>query len=109
MVTFRQIVIAPQATPKARDAARAKAESILVELKSGADFEKIAKRESMDLQTKETGGDIGWARRGENLPDYDRWLFGTGFLAPLPPGQLSPVVELPLGFYIIRVDRVQPG
>jgi len=109
MVTFRQIVIAPQATTKARDAARAKAESILVELKSGADFEKIAKRESMDLQTKETGGDIGWARRGENLPDYDRWLFGTGFLAPLPPGQLSPVVELPFGFYIIRVDRVQPG
>src|SRR4029078_12150490 len=60
-------------------------------------------------QTKETGCDIGGARRGENLPDYDRWLFGTGFLAPLPPGQLSPVVELPLGFYIIRVDRVQPG
>src|SRR5689334_12919118 len=80
MVTFRQIVIAPQATSKARDAARAKAESILVELKTGADFEKIAKRETMDLQTKETGGDIGWARRGENLPDYDRWLFGNGFL-----------------------------
>jgi len=109
MVTFRQIVIAPQATSKARDAARAKAESILVELKTGADFEKIAKRETMDLQTKETGGDIGWARRGENLPDYDRWLFGNGFLAPLSPGQLSPVIELPLGFYIIRVDRVQPG
>jgi len=109
MVTFRQIVIAPQATAKAREAARQKAESILVELKTGADFEKLAKRESMDPQTKETGGDIGWARRGENLPDYDRWLFGNGFLAPLSPGQLSSVVELPLGYYIIRVDRVQPG
>jgi peptidyl-prolyl cis-trans isomerase SurA len=109
MVTFRQIVIAPQATAKAREVARMKAESILVELKTGADFEKLAKRESMDLQTKETGGDIGWARRGENLPDYDRWLFGNAFLAPVPPGQLSPVVELPLGYYIIRVDRVQPG
>jgi len=109
MVTFRQIVIAPQATAKAREAARQKAESILAELKAGADFEKIAKRESMDPQTKETGGDIGWARRGENLPDYDRWLFGNGFLAPLSPGQLSNVVELPLGYYIIRVDRVQPG
>jgi peptidyl-prolyl cis-trans isomerase SurA len=109
MVTFRQIVLAPQATAKAREAARQKAESILVELKTGADFEKIAKRESMDPQTKETGGDIGWARRGENVPEYDRWLFGNGFLAPLSPGQLSPVVELPLGYYIIRVDRVQPG
>jgi len=108
-VTFKQIVIAPQASAAAREAARLKAEAVLAELRSGADFEKIAKRESMDPLTKETGGDIGWARRGENLPEFDRWLFGSSFVAALVPGQLSPVVELPLGFYIIRVDRVQPG
>ena len=108
-VTFKQIVIAPQASAAAREAARLKAEAVLAEIKGGADFEKIAKRESMDLQTRETGGDIGWARRGENLADFDRWLFGSSFLAPLSPGQMSPVVELPFGYYIIRVDRVQPG
>jgi peptidyl-prolyl cis-trans isomerase SurA len=108
-VTFKQIVIAPQPTAAAREVARIKAESVLAELKAGADFEQIAKRESMDPQTRETGGDIGWARRGENLPDYDRWLFGSSFLAALQPGQISPVVQLPLGYYIIRVDRVQPG
>jgi parvulin-like peptidyl-prolyl isomerase len=108
-VTFKQIVIAPQASAAAREAARLKAEAVLAEIKGGADFEKIAKRESMDLQTRETGGDIGWARRGENLPDFERWLFGSSFLAPLSPGQISPVVELPFGYYIIRVDRVQPG
>ena len=108
-VTFKQIVIAPQATAAAREAARIKAEAVLAEIKAGADFEKIAKRESMDLQTRETGGDIGWARRGDNLPDFDRWLFGSSFLAALSPGQLSTVVELPFGYYIIRVDRVQPG
>jgi parvulin-like peptidyl-prolyl isomerase len=108
-VTFKQIVIAPQATAAAREAARIKAEAVLAEIKAGADFEKIAKRESMDLQTRETGGDIGWARRGDNLADFDRWLFGSSFLAALSPGQLSTVVELPFGYYIIRVDRVQPG
>jgi len=108
-VTFKQIVIAPQASAAAREAARLKAEAVLAELKSGGDFEKLAKRESMDPQTKETGGDIGWARRGENLPEFDRWLFGSSFLAALTPGQLSPVIELPLGYYILRVDRVQPG
>jgi parvulin-like peptidyl-prolyl isomerase len=108
-VTFKQIVIAPQATAAAREAARLKAEAVLAEIKAGADFEKLAKRESMDLQTRETGGDIGWARRGDNLPEFDRWLFGSSFLAALSPGQVSPVVELPFGYYIIRVDRVQPG
>ncbi len=108
-VTFKQIVIAPQPTAAAKEVARVRAESLLAQLRSGSDFEKLAKRESMDLQTKETGGDLGWARRNDNLPEFDRWLFGSGFLQPLSPGQLSPVVETPYGYHIIRVDRVQPG
>ncbi|MEO7084773.1 MAG: peptidylprolyl isomerase [Gemmatimonadaceae bacterium] len=108
-VTFKQIVIAPAPTPKAKEVARVKAESLLAQLKAGSDFEKLAKRESMDLLTKETGGDIGWTRRDQNIPEYNRWLFGSQFQAPLSPGDLSPVVETPYGYFIIRVDRVQPG
>ena len=89
-VTFKQIVIAPTATAAAREAARLKAEAVLAEIKGGADFEKIAKRESMDPQTRETGGDIGWARRGENVPEFDRWLFGSSFVAALQPGSNEP-------------------
>src|SRR3954449_3609012 len=87
-VTFRQIVIAPRPTAAAKEVARVKAESILAEIKKGADFEKVAKRESMHLQSKEMGGDLGWARRGDNVPEFDRWLFGSPFQAPLAPGQL---------------------
>jgi len=106
-VTFKQIVIAPQPTPAAKAAAKAKADSVLAQLKNGADFEKIAKRESMDLETKETGGDIGWIRRGTQLPEFERWLFGSPFQAAVPPGQMSPVFETPFGFHIVRVDRAQ--
>lgn len=108
-VTFKQIVIAPQPSEKAKDIARAKAESLYDEIKAGSDFERIAKRESMDLTTKETGGDLGWVRRGNYWPEMDRWLFGSTFMAGLQPGNISPVFETPAGFTIVRVDRVQPG
>ena len=47
-ISFKQIVIAPKPTQAARIAAHAKAESLLVELAKGGEFEQIAKRESMD-------------------------------------------------------------
>ncbi len=108
-VTFKQIVIAVQPTAAAKEAARVRAESLLVRLKAGADFEQTARHESMDPQTKETGGDLGWARRGDSGPEFDRWLFGGPFIAPLAPGQLSQVFETWRGFHIVRVDRVQTG
>src|SRR5690606_35816167 len=102
-VSFRQIVIAPQATPEAKETARAHAESLLVQLRSGADFAELATRESADPGSAENGGDLGWNRRGRMVPAFDFWMF------ELPPGQLSPIVETSFGFHIIRVDRVRPA
>jgi len=102
-VTWRQIIVAPHPSPAAKEVARVKAESLLAEIKNGGDFEKLAKRESEDPGTKDNGGDLGWNRRGKMVPEFDRYLFG--FYA-LQPGQLSPVVETPFGYHIIRVDRV---
>src|SRR5205085_10980941 len=86
-VTFRQIVIAPKPTQAAKNVARAKAESILAEIKRGGDFALLAKRESMDPTTKELGGDLGWHRRGDFVLEFERWVWS------LPPGELSPVFE----------------
>lgn len=105
-VTFKQIVIAPQPSPAEKEVARVKAESILAEIRRGSDFEQLAKRESMDETTRQTGGDLGWQRRGDNTPEFERWLFGP---YSLPPGKTSPVVETPFGYHIIRVERVQPA
>jgi peptidyl-prolyl cis-trans isomerase SurA len=102
-VTFRQIVIAPKASEAAKAVARAKAESLLVEIKHGGDFERIAKRESMDSVSGAQGGDLGWNGRGTMVPEFERWMFA------LRPGDLSPVVETVHGFHIIRVDRAKPG
>jgi peptidyl-prolyl cis-trans isomerase SurA len=102
-VTWRQIIVAPKPTAAAKEQARTKAESLLVEIKTGGDFEKLAKRESMDPGSRENGGDLGWNRRGRMVPEFDRWMFS------LAPGQLSPVIQTAFGYHVIRVDRVQPG
>lgn len=104
-VTFRQIVISPTASPAAKALARAKIDSLLIEVQrgGGSNFELVAKRESMDPSNKETGGDLGWNKRGRMVPEFDRMMFA------LPPGVISPVVETTFGFHIIRVDKVQPA
>lgn len=105
-VTWRQIIIAPRASAASKERARAHAESLLAEIKRGADFEALAKRESADSGSRVNGGDLGWTRRGKMVPEFDRYLFGYYALAP---GQLSPVVETAFGYHIIRVDRVNAG
>ena len=101
-VTFRQIVVAPHASPDAKAKAKARADSLLVEIRKGGDFEQIAKRESMDPGTKQLGGDLGWNRRGSGLvPEFEAMMFA------LRPGDVSPVFETAFGYHIIRVDRVQ--
>ncbi len=101
-VTFRQIIVAPEASPPAKARAKARADSLLAELRKGGDFEQIAKRESMDPGTKVVGGDLGWNRRGSGLvPEFEAMMFA------LRPGDLSPVFETAFGYHIVRVDRVQ--
>lgn len=102
-VTFRQVVVAPKASPAAKARAKAKADSLLVEIRKGGDFDLIAKRESMDEASKPQGGDLGWNRRGAMVPEFERVMFA------LPPGSVSNVVETAFGYHIIKVDRVQAG
>ena len=101
-VTFRQIIVAPHASPPAKAKAKAHIDSLLVEIRKGGDFEQIAKRESMDPGTKQLGGDLGWNRRGSGLvPEFEAMMFA------LRPGEMSPVIETAFGYHIIKVDRVQ--
>jgi peptidyl-prolyl cis-trans isomerase SurA len=103
-VGLRQIVVATTPSEESKKRARAKADSLRLELVARpSDFELIAKRESMDLSNKDLGGDLGWNRRGRMVPEFDRMMFA------LNPGVISPVVETSFGYHIIRVDRVQPA
>ena len=103
-IAFRQIVVAPIASPSADAAAHAKADSLVAQLRAGADFAAIAKRWSADSASAKQGGDLGWYRRGAGfVPEFERALFA------LPPGQVSNPVKTTFGYHIIRVDRVRPA
>ena len=102
-ITLRQIVITPRPSPHADSAAYWKADSLYQQIKKGGDFELIAKRESQDPGTKELGGDFGWRRRGDFVPEFDAVYFS------LLPGQVSPPFRSPMGWHIVRVDRVAPN
>jgi peptidyl-prolyl cis-trans isomerase SurA len=103
-VAFHQIVIAPTASDSAKRVTYARLDSIGRELlKDPSRFESVAKSVSQDVGSKEQGGDLGWNRRGQMVPSFDRMMFS------LPPNTLSPIVETPFGFHIIRVDRVLPA
>ena len=102
-VTLRQIVVAPKPSRRQDSLAVMKAESLYVEISKGGDFEQIAKRESMDPSTKELGGDLGWRRRGDFVPEFDRVFFS------IRPGVVSPPVKTVFGYHLIKVDRVQPA
>lgn len=104
-VGWRQMVIAPTASPAEKAAARAKADSLRNEIRAGGDFERVAKRETMDAATKELGGDLGWRKRGDLPIELERMLFGP---LAIKQGEVSPVIESPFGFHLLRIDRQNP-
>ncbi|OAB43746.1 foldase protein PrsA [Paenibacillus glacialis] len=78
-------------------ATKAEAESILKELKGGADFATLATAKSLDTRSKEKGGDMDFFARGAvGDENFENAAFA------LDKGQLSGVVQSSGGFHIIK-------
>jgi peptidyl-prolyl cis-trans isomerase SurA len=86
--------------PVARAAAKAEAEALREEAAAGADFADLARRRSQGAEATH-GGDLGWVRRGELLPEID------AVLERLQVGEISPVLDTALGFHIINLMETQ--
>jgi peptidyl-prolyl cis-trans isomerase C len=73
------------------------AQSILAQLKNGADFAALAKQNSVDTASGANGGDLGWFSRETMVPQFANAAFA------LKVGQISGVVRTNYGFHIIKV------
>ena len=87
---------------------KAEADSLLAQLRAGADFAALAQRYSKDTITSAGGGDLGWFPRGGL---FDAALEQAAF--ELQPGQISGVVQSDLGgqtvYHIIQVVDRDPA
>src|SRR5882757_8247490 len=100
-VKVRHILISVPAgaDSKTDAAAKAKAEDILKQIKSGGNFADLASKNSDDPGSKATGGELGWLDRGKTVPEFDKAAF------TLAPGQTSDLVKTQFGYHILQVEE----
>jgi peptidyl-prolyl cis-trans isomerase D len=101
----RHILIAAGKTASAADRAkaRAKAESLLAQVKKNpASFAEVAKKNSDDPGSAAKGGDLGDFSRGMMVKPFDDAVFA------MKPGEISGIVESDFGFHIIQLESIAP-
>lgn len=82
-------------------ASRDEAESVLKEARSGADFAALARSRSIDEDTRESGGAIGWVTRGVMVKAFEDAVFA------LKPGEIGGPVQTAFGFHVMQVEERQ--
>ncbi|MGB9428649.1 MAG: SurA N-terminal domain-containing protein [Gammaproteobacteria bacterium] len=88
--------------PKVDAAAKAKAEAVFKQLEAGADFAKLAEKDSDDAGSAKSGGDLGWITRGTSTSAFETALFGISKV-----GEITAPVRLPDGYHIIKLDGIR--
>ena len=81
-------------------AVKAKAEDLLKQAKSGADFAELARKYSEDEGSAKNGGDLDYFGKGKMVPEFDQVAF------TMEPGQVSELVKTQFGYHVIKlVDK----
>ena len=89
-----------KADAAAKKKAKSEIDTVLKQVRAGADFAKLAQAHSQDPGSAVQGGDLNYFPRGQMVPAFDQVAFS------LKPGQISNVVQTPFGYHIIKVtDR----
>jgi len=88
------------ASPEQIAARKARADEVARQLRTGADYAKMAATYS-DAPDALQGGAIGWRDPNRLPPTF------ASELLKLKPGQVTPVIRTNLGFYILKVNNVR--
>ena len=94
------IKVAQGADAKTDAAAKAKAEDLLKQIQGGANFADLAAKNSDDPGSKDKGGELGFARRGMMVPEFDNAIFTQKI------GDTK-IVKTQFGYHIVQVEERQ--
>jgi peptidyl-prolyl cis-trans isomerase SurA len=88
--------------PKPNDVEKEKSKKFLEELREQITngkqpFEALAKKYSQDPGSAREGGDLGWAKRGKFVPEFEAQAYR------LEEGEMSQVFESEYGFHILQL------
>ena len=82
--------------------ARRQMDEVRTKLLAGEDFSKLARENSQDIHA-EKGGLSDWLEPGTMIPVIDKIIHS------LQLGEISDVIETPMGYHLFRVEEKQQG
>lgn len=86
MVNARHILVQDEAA----------ADQVLADLAAGADFARLAGERSQDTGSAQKGGELGWAARGQYVPEFEEVAFSAPLKTPTK-------VQSQFGWHVIEV------
>ena len=84
-----------------QEAAKKHAAEIAEQLGKGGDFAALARANSDDPGSKNSGGDLGWVRAGQMVPKFE------AAANVLKKGEVSEPVETEFGWHVIQVQDIK--
>ncbi len=97
------VKVDPSAPAPIDAAARAKAQSLVQQLRGGADFAGLARANSDDPSSSGNGGDMGFVSMGQTVEPFERAIFSV------PVNTVSDPIRTPeYGYHIVKVVERRP-
>jgi peptidyl-prolyl cis-trans isomerase C len=88
----------PAGDEKSGKDAEDKVKAVIVRLKKGEDFAKVAGEVTEDPSGKANGGDLGYFTKDQMVPEFSEAAF------KLEPGQISDPVKTQFGWHVIKIE-----
>ncbi len=96
-VEIAEITMKTRISDEEKEKALQKLENIRERVQAGENFEELASVYSDDTGSARVGGNLGWAKRGSYVPEFEAAAY------ELEPGEVSEIVETKFGYHLIQM------